>query len=88
MNEMSISEARKALNTLTEQMTPKSRAVAITRRGKPVLAILDWELYETILETLEVMADGEAMDSLRRSLGEVAAGRTVPADEVAAELGL
>jgi len=88
MNEMSISEARKALTTLTERMTPKSRAVAITRRGKPVLAILDWELYETIVETLEVLADAEAMGSLRRSLEEVAAGRAVPADEVAAELGL
>ena len=88
MTEMSISEARKALTTMTDEMSARSPAVAITRRGKPVLAVMNWDLYEAIVETLEVMADDEMMESLRASLREVAKGLTVPADKVAKDLGL
>ncbi|HUT78269.1 MAG TPA: type II toxin-antitoxin system Phd/YefM family antitoxin [Polyangia bacterium] len=88
MTEMSISEARKALTALSDRMSPRSPAVAITRRGKPVLAVINWDLYEAIVETLEVVADPEAMDALRRSLAEVAAGRAIPESEVARDLGL
>ena len=88
MPELSISAARKALTTLPDQMTAHSPAVAITRRGKPVLALMNWELYEAIVETLEVMADDEMMRALRSSLREVAKGQTVPAHKVAKELGL
>ena len=88
MNEMSISEARKVLTTLTDEMSASSPAIAITRRGKPVLALMNWELYEAIVETLEVMADVETMEALRASLCEVAKGRTVSSDKVAEDLGL
>lgn len=88
MTEMSISEARKALTALTDGMSARSPAVAITRRGKPVLAVMNWELYEAIVETLEVMADGEMMEALSTSLREVAKGRTVSSDNVAKDLGL
>jgi antitoxin YefM len=88
MTEMSISEARKALTALSDRMSPNSPAVAITRRGKPVLAVINWDLYEAIVETLEVVADPEAMDALRRSIAEVAGGRAIPESEVARELGL
>jgi PHD/YefM family antitoxin component YafN of YafNO toxin-antitoxin module len=88
MAEMSISEARKALTTLSDELSARSPAVAITRRGKPVLAVMNWELYEAIVETLEVMADDEMMDALRASLREVAKGRTVTSEKVARDLGL
>jgi PHD/YefM family antitoxin component YafN of YafNO toxin-antitoxin module len=88
MTEMSISEARKALTTLSDRMSPDSPAIAITRRGKPVLAVINWDLYEAIVETLEIVADPEAMDALRRSIAEVAEGRAIPESEVAGELGL
>jgi prevent-host-death family protein len=54
MTELTISEARKALLDLPEKLarTPE-RAVTITRRGQPVLAILPWAFYESIVETLE-----------------------------------
>ncbi|MDD5307217.1 MAG: type II toxin-antitoxin system Phd/YefM family antitoxin [Deltaproteobacteria bacterium] len=88
MTEMSISEARKALTTLTDQMSARSPAVAITRRGRPVLALINWDLYEAIVETLEVMADPELMDTLRAGLHEADHGKTVPSSKVAKDLGL
>src|SRR5437667_9410276 len=58
MTELTISEARKALLDLPEKLarTPE-RAVTITRRGRPVLAILPWEPYESIIGTLEILGD-------------------------------
>ncbi len=88
MTEMSISEARKALTTLTDEMSASSPAVAVTRRGKPVLAVLNWNLYEAIVETLEVMVDDEMIESLRASLREIDKGRTVSSAKVAKDLGL
>jgi len=88
MTEMSISEARKALATMTDEMSARSPAIAITRRGKPVLAVMNWDLYEAIVETLEVMVDDGMIESLRASLREVAKGRTVSSAKVAKDLGL
>jgi antitoxin YefM len=88
MNGISMSNARKSLASLTDEMSASSPAVAITRRGKPVLAVMNWDLYESIVETLEVLADEETAESLRASLREVAKGRTVSSAKVAKDLGL
>jgi PHD/YefM family antitoxin component YafN of YafNO toxin-antitoxin module len=50
----------------------------VTRNRRPVLAIMPWELYESIMETFEIMADQELMASLKLAAQEVAEGRTVP----------
>lgn len=87
---MPIIEARNKLTALPEQfeLDPEPEAVAVTRRGRPVLAIMPWELYEAIVETLEILGDQELMDALRQSLAAVAAGETIPWEDVKAELGL
>lgn len=66
------------MTSLPERLSAEPGAVAVTRRGKPVLAILPWDLYESIQETLEVMADEELMVALRESLRELADGEVVP----------
>lgn len=42
-----------------------------------MLAIMTWEDYEAILETLEVLSDQEAMDQLRQSNREASEGNAV-----------
>ena len=78
MTELTISEARKALLDLPEKLarTPE-RAVTITRRGQPVLAVLPWELYESIIETLDILGDPEMVKALRASLEDLDRGRVV-----------
>ena len=60
--------------------------MVVTRRRKPVLAILPWELYEGLLETLEIMADPELMAELRKSLEQADRGETIPWEQIEAEL--
>jgi len=52
--------------------------VAVTKRGKPALAILPWELYESIAETLEILEDKDLMAVLRRGIAEVESGKGIP----------
>jgi antitoxin YefM len=88
MTQLTISEARKALLDLPERLarTPE-RAVTITRRGQPVLAILPWELYESIVETLEILGDPEMVTAIRASLDDLKRGRVVSHAEAKNRLG-
>jgi len=86
--EMSITEARHALTSLPERLVKDSVTVAVTRRGKPVLAVMRWDLYESIVETLEIMGDNELMAALRQGIKEIDAGRSIPWKEARRELGL
>ena len=89
MTELTISEARKALLDLPEKLarTPE-RALTITRRGQPVLAILPWEFYESIVETLEILGDPQMVTALRESLEDLKRGRVVSHAEAKKRLGV
>lgn len=84
---MSISEARDQLTRLSDELARSHEAVTVTRRNEPVLAILPWDLYEVIMETLEVMSDVDLMAALRQSVEDIAAGRTLSLDELERDLG-
>ena len=77
---LSMVEARKQLTSLPEEFEREENldAVAVTRRGKPVLAVMPWELYETITETLEVMADEELTPVLKESIAQYGRGEAIP----------
>jgi antitoxin YefM len=81
VKDIPITTARHELTTLPERLEKDPGAVTITRRGKPVLAVLPWEMYETLLETLEVLGDPELMETLRQSLQELKHGEAISWEE-------
>ncbi len=86
-NIFSISEIREEITRLPERFDQEPEVVTVTRDGKPVMAILPWGLYESIIETLEVMSDPELMVSFREGVKDIEEGRVQPLDEVLKELG-
>ena len=87
-NIYSISEIREQITRLPEQIEQEpAEAVTVTRHGKPVMAILPWELYESIMETLEIMGDAELMAAFRQGVKDMEEGRIQPLDDVLEELG-
>lgn len=90
MKMIPMSRARMDITKLPEQLSkdPGEGAVVITRRGEPVLAVMTFELYDALIETLEIMGDPELMESLRQGIKDVKEGRTTPWEEVKAELEL
>jgi antitoxin YefM len=85
--ELTTVDARRKLTKLPEELGAKPATVAVTRRGKPVLAIMTWEDYQAILETLEILNDDKAVEQLRHSIKEVKEGKMIPWKEAKARLG-
>lgn len=87
---LTISQARSRLLNLAQELEakPQEGAVTITKRGKPVLALMNWELYESIMETLEIMSDEKLLAAVRRGLKDIDKGRVYHWEEVKKELGL
>jgi PHD/YefM family antitoxin component YafN of YafNO toxin-antitoxin module len=85
---MPIIEARQKLTTLPETFAedPDLDAVAITRRGQPVLAVMPWELYEALVETLDILGHEDLMRELRHSLREAEEGQLIPWDTIKEDL--
>ena len=78
LKDIPMTEARHELTSLPERLGEHHETVTITRRGKPVLAILPWEAYEALIETLEIMSDDEMMAALRQGIKEAQAGKGIP----------
>lgn len=78
MTQLTITQARRGLLNLPERLARMSeRAVSVTRRGRPVLAVMPWEFYESLVETLDVLSDPEMMRMLREGIEDVKRGRLV-----------
>lgn len=88
MKDMPMSEARDELTSLPEYLAVHPEAVTVTRHGKPVLAVLSWEAYESLVETLEILGDPALMASLRQGLREARAGHGMPWERAKRKLGL
>jgi antitoxin YefM len=88
MRDIPITTARHEITSLPERLEKDPGAVAITRRGKPVLAVMPWELYEALMETLEILGDVELTNALRQSIKEVEAGKGIPWEDAKRTLGL
>ena len=81
MPDISTGEARNNLATVVNRVTFGKERVTLTRRGKPVAAVVPLEDVE-LLEALEDRLDLEAAREAMREPG------TVPWEKIKADLGL
>ena len=86
MQKIPITEARNKFMKLPDQVA-KHEILAVTRRNKEVMAVMSWESYEGLLETLEVLSDPKLMDHLKKGIDDVKAGRTHSLSEAYERLG-
>lgn len=84
---MSISETRTRLTGLERDMSAED-TISVTNRGKEVFAILRWDTYEAIAETLDILADDQASSALRLGLKQLADGDLIDLDELKRELNV
>lgn len=84
---LSMVDARAKLTQLPEQLGDEPGVVMVTRHGRQVLAILAWEDYEALIETLDIAGDPEAMEQLHISVEQIKQGRMRPIRELGKELG-
>jgi prevent-host-death family protein len=86
IRELSMVDARRELTRLPEELAAEPATITVTRRGKPVLAILTWEDYEALTETIEILSDEDTLQQLRQGLQDVKSGNTLSWSEAKARL--
>lgn len=74
---MPVTEAKNRFLHLIREIAEKDEVLTITRGGVPVAVLLSPDHYAGLLETIEVLADRQAMRSLRRSIADGQAERWV-----------
>ena len=77
-----VAEARQKFSALVDEAVATHQRTLVTRDGVPVLWIISDEDFESIMETLDVLADAAAMQDVARSRADSAAGRYVTAPEM------
>ena len=85
---MSISDALNRLTQLPDLLTGSPGVIPLTKRGRPIMALMSWDLFQSIMETMEIMADPDLMAQLKDRVKDIQEGRTRPLTEFAAELGI
>ena len=73
---VSLKELRPALPEVIKKIDERLDRFIVTRRGKPVAVMLSVEDYESLVETLDILADPEAMKRIRMGEQEIKEGKT------------
>lgn len=84
VKDMTISDARKRLTSLDLN---QEETIAVTSRGRRVYALMTWDLYESLSETIDIMSDPELVGQLHRSMREADNGELISHEEIVQELG-
>ncbi len=82
MTTVPVAEARQNFSALVDDAVTTHQRVLVTRNGVPAVWMISDEDFESIMETLDVLADAAAMQDIAQSAADSAAGRYVTAPEM------
>ncbi len=86
MSTIPLSEAKARLSEIADEVGRTHERVHITRNGREYVVLVAAEDLESIEATLELLADPEAQDRIRRSEADVTRGDVLDEQEVRAVL--
>lgn len=81
-NFVPITQAKSKLLDMVRLIHDRDDTYAITKNGVPEAVLISMKKFEGLLETIEILADQDAMTQLRGSKNDVTGGRFVGVDEV------
>ena len=79
---LTVTEAKNRLLDIVRGLRDRDEIIAITRGGDAAAVVLSPDRYEGLLETIEILSDRRAMESLRRSVRQAKRGRWVSDEKV------
>jgi PHD/YefM family antitoxin component YafN of YafNO toxin-antitoxin module len=80
VKQMSISETRKKITSLENELSFED-TISVTNHGKEVFALLRWDTYESIAETLEIISDENLMNDLKIGIQQIKNNELIDFDE-------
>ncbi len=75
MTVVNATDARSRFAALLKEA--ESDVVQITQRNRPAAALISWEVYESLLETLEILSEPELLLAIKRSEQQIGEGKVV-----------
>ena len=81
-NFVPITQAKSKLLDMVRSIHDRDDSFAITKNGVPEAVLISMKKFEGLLETIEILADQEAMSQLRDSMEDVKKERLVDVAEV------
>ncbi len=88
MRTLPLTEARKDLSKIVDEVSTVHEHITITRQGKPAAVVMSADEFESWQETIEIRDDPDAMAAIRRGLKDIKAGRVRPLEDVLKRLGV
>ncbi len=80
VRQMSISETRRKITSLEDELSYED-TISVTNHGKEVFALLRWDTYESIAETLEIISDEELSADLKKGVQQIHDGELIDFEE-------
>lgn len=86
MERLPLEDVHRRLVELVDQVAKQHDRVTIVQEGEPTAVLLSVAEFESLMETMEILSDTEAMRDLRESAEEAEAGSEgMPVEQVYAE---
>jgi antitoxin YefM len=74
MNTAPLTEVRDKLREIVDDVVETGTEYTITRHGRPVAVVLSFDEYESLVETLNILSDSEAMSAIAEGAADFAEG--------------
>jgi antitoxin YefM len=75
-----LSEARERLSEIVEEVAMTGGEFLITKHGRPMAVLLASDEYESLIETLNILSDSDAMAAIREAEDDLASGELINLD--------
>ena len=79
MRSLTLTEARNQLLRIAAEIEQEPDVIIdVVKRGKRIMTLMSADLYESLIETLEVLNDESTSTRLRQALEEIRKGKAIP----------
>jgi prevent-host-death family protein len=86
MTTQSLAAIKAHFSRVIDEVTGTHERVVVTRNGSPVAVIMAVDDYESLMETLEILSDRQAVTDIREAEQQMAEGETFDEHQVRAAL--
>jgi prevent-host-death family protein len=78
----SLADTKARLSEMVDLVAREQERVYITRRGRPVAVLVSVDELEGLEETLEILAEPDAAEEIRKARADIEAGRYHTAEQL------
>lgn len=82
MTTVTLKELRPMIPKLINDIDRKFERVLVTKRGHSVAVMMSVDDYESLIETVNVLADKAGMARIKKGIREIKNGKTVGIDDL------